>query len=189
MARTFTKVPQDAFENLQLDAGVLLTEFTPAANPTLTDANILGATTGGISVNCTPEYEDFAEDVDNAPTNLKEFKNLTSWSCTFSTTLLNLSTDGAKKILGAADIDGTDTHKVTPRRELKTADFFDLWWVGDKADGGYVAVKLINALSTGGFSLQTSKNAKGQISVEFTGHVSLANQDVMPMEFYIYDGT
>lgn len=189
MSRTFTKVPQDAFENLQLDAGVLLTEFTPAANPTLTDANILGATTGGISVNCTPDYEDFAEDVDNAQTNLREFKILTSWSCTISTTLLNLSTDGAKKILGAADIDGTDTHKVTPRRELKTADFFDLWWVGDKADGGYVAVKLINALSTGGFSLQTSKNAKGQISVEFTGHVSLANQDVMPMEFYIYDGT
>lgn len=187
MAGTFTKVPESAFDALQLDAGVLLTDFTPSASPTLTDANILGATTGGISVSCVPQYSDFAEDVDNAPVNLMEFKHLDSWECTISTTLLNLSAGGAKKILGAADIDGEDTHKVTPRASVTAADFGDLWWVGDKADGGYVAVKLINALSTGGFVLQTSKNAKGQISVEFTGHVSLNDQNVMPMEFYIYD--
>lgn len=71
-----------------------------------------------------------------------------------------------------------------PRRDLKQTDFSDLWWVGDRADGGMVAVCLKNALSTGGFTLQTTKNGKGQVSVELTGHVSIDAQDTMPMEFY-----
>ena len=87
----------------------------------------------------------------------------------------------------AADIDGTDSTKIVPRRDLEQTDFADLWWVGDKADGGFVAVKIINALSTGGFSLQTTKNGKGQISLEITGHVSINAQSVMPMEFYSAD--
>ena len=44
-----------------------------------------------------------------------------------------------------------------------------------------------NALSTGGLSLQTSKNEKGQLSITLTGHVSAENQDEMPMEFYSID--
>ena len=48
---------------------------------------------------------------------------------------------------------------------------------------------LKNALSTGGFSLKTTKNGKGQISVELTGHVSISTQDAMPMEFYSEAGT
>ena len=89
---------------------------------------------------------------------------------------------------GAADVD-VATGKVTPRRELKSADFKDIWWVGDRRDGGFVAIKLLNALSTGGFSLPTTKNGKGQLSVTLTGHVSAAAQDVMPMEFYVISGT
>ena len=63
----------------------------------------------------------------------------------------------------------------------------DLWWVGDKADGGIVAVKLKNALSTEGFSLQTTKNGKGQTACTLTGHVSMSAQDTMPMEFYVLE--
>ena len=47
----------------------------------------------------------------------------------------------------------------------KDTDFSDIWWVGDRSDGGLVAICLRNALSTGGFSLQTTKNGKGQIAV------------------------
>ena len=78
---------------------------------------------------------------------------------------------------------------MTPRRDLKQADFTDLWWVGDRADGGCVAIQIKNALSTGGFSLQTTKNGKGQLSVELTGHVSIDAQDTMPMVFYSLDAS
>ena len=47
----------------------------------------------------------------------------------------------------------------------------------------------MNALSTAGFDLQTSDQEKGKFSVEFTGHVSIETQDVVPMEFFIKAGT
>ena len=89
--------------------------------------------------------------------------------------------------LGAADIDEA-SGKITPRRHFKGTDFADVWWVGDRTDGGLVAIRLINALSTSGFSLQTTKNGKGQIAVTLAGHVSIKAQDVVPMEFYVQEG-
>ena len=180
---TYTKIPQATFDELQLEAGVLLKTFDPS-NPTITDAVIVTATTGGFQISATPTFSDLGEDVDNCPENTKELKHLDSWEVTASTTALGTSTEVIKFALGVADIDSTDATKVTPRRDLKQSDFSDLWWVGDRADGGFVAVKLLNVLSTGGLSLQTSKNSKGQISLSLTAHISMANQDVIPVEFY-----
>lgn len=181
----FTVIPQDAFDGLQVDAGVLLKTFTPAAPTAPADENIICATTGGINVVCEPTYSDFGEDVDNVPNNMKEFKHLDGWNCSISTTSLGTTPELIKMALGAADINGTT--KIVPRRDLEQTDFADIWWVGDRADGGMVAVRLINALSTGGFSLQTTKNGKGQISITLTGHVSISAQSVVPMEFYSAD--
>lgn len=180
-----TKIPQNAFDGLQIDAGVLLNAFNPD-NPEIPDSAIICATTGGINVVCQPTYSDFGEDVDNVPNNMKEFKHLDGWDCTMSTTSLGTSVELIRYSLGAADITAA-TSKITPRRNLLQTDFADVWWVGDRADGGLVAVRLINALSTGGFSLQTTKNGKGQIAIELTGHVSIDAQDTMPMEFYSLD--
>ena len=182
----FTVIPQDTFDDLQTDAGVLLTTFDPANPSAPADSAIVCATTGGINISCVPTYSDYGEDIDNVPNNMKELKHLDGWECKLTTTGLGTSPELIKLALGAADIDGTT--KIVPRRDLEQTDFADLWWVGDKADGGLVAVKIINALSTGGFTLQTTKNGKGQISLEITGHVSIDAQTVMPMEFYSMDG-
>lgn len=193
----FTQIPTDTFATLQLNAGILIkgsTGFVPSTG-VVTTANILGATTGGIEVSCVPEYVDFGDNVDNCPKNTMELKKLDNWECKISGTFVTVSTTLAKMMLGAADIDGTDTTKVTPRVDLSQSDFEDIWFVGDYSDkngdtnGGFVAVHLLNALSTSGFSLKTEDKEKGQFSVEFTGHVSINAQDVVPMEFYIKAGT
>lgn len=183
----FTVIPQDTFTGLQLDAGVLLKKFTPTAPSAPANEDIICATTGGINATCVPTYSDLGEDVDNCPVNMKELKHLDSWECKLSFTSLGMSANAIKLALGAADIGDTSASKkdtITPRRDLKQTDFTDLWWVGDRADGGCVAIQIKNALSTGGFSLQTTKNGKGQLSVELTGHVSIDAQDTMPMVFY-----
>lgn len=185
----FTVIPQSTFEEMQLDAGVVLTQFNPASPDAPADADIVCATTGGIQVACTPTFSDLGEDVDNCPGNTKELKHLDGWDCTMTFTSLGTSPTAIKLTLGAADIDTSDQTKIIPRKDLKQADFADIWWVGDRMDGGLVAVRLINALSTGGFSLQTTKNGKGQISVTLTGHISIEEQTVMPMEFYSADAT
>lgn len=188
----FTVIPQDTFSGLQLDAGVLLKKFTPATPAAPADEDIICATTGGINATCVPTYSDLGEDVDNCPVNMKELKHLDSWECKLTFTSLGMSANAIKLALGAADIGDTSASKqdtITPRRDLKQTDFTDLWWVGDRADGGCVAIQIKNALSTGGFSLQTTKNGKGQLSVELTGHVSIDAQDTMPMVFYSLDAS
>lgn len=178
----FTVIPQSTFEELQLDAGVLLNKFDPESPAKPADEDIICATTGGINATCVPTYSDMGEDIDNCPNGMKELKHLDSWECKMSFTSLGTSPESIKMSLGAADV---SANKVTIRRDLKQEDFTDeLWWVGDRADGGMVAICLKNALSTGGFSLQTTKNGKGQVSVEIMGHISIDAQDVMPMEFY-----
>ena len=184
----FTVIPQATFEEMQLDAGVLLRTFNPAS-PAVTDGAIICATTGGISASCVPAYSDLGEDVDNCPINTKELKHLDSWLCTLGFTSLGVSPAQIKMALGAADIDGTDTTKIVPRRDLEQTDFSDVWWVGDRADGGFVAVQLKNALSTAGFVLTTTKAGKGQVAVTLTGHVSINAQDVVPMVFYSAEPT
>lgn len=181
----FTKISDDAFDALQLDAGVLLSSFNPNNPVAPASGDIIATTSGGINVVCQAEYSDFAEDVDNAPNNLKEFKHLDGWTCTMGFTSIKLNATNTIWSLGAADATaGTGVTKIVPRRDVKLTDFKDIWWVGDKANGGAYAVKLINALSTDGLNIQTTKNGKGTNQTTLTGHVSLDNQDVMPMEFY-----
>lgn len=182
----FTKVAESTFNEIQTDAGVLLKSFDPT-NPELVDADIICATTGGINPACVPTYSDWAEDIDNAKNGMLEFMHLEGWECTLGFTALNVTAESIKLSLGAADID-EGTGKITPRNSLKTEDFEDIWWVGDRIDGGLVAIKLANALSTGGLSLQTTKNGKGQLSVTLKGHCSVQTQDTVPMEFYVVEG-
>ena len=182
----FAKVAQSAFDEFQVDAGVLLKSFDPES-PELIDENIICATTGGINPTCVPTYSDYAEDIDNAPNGMKEFMHLDGWETTLGFTALNTTPEVIRMALGAADVEAS-SGKITPRRSLKDTDFSDVWWVGDRSDGGLVAIRLINALSTSGFSLQTTKNGKGQIAVTLAGHVSINEQDKVPMEFYVQEG-
>lgn len=185
----FTVIPSNTFDEIQTDAGVLLKTFNPETPTAPKDEDIICATTGGINPVCTPTFSDMGEDVDNAPTNTKELKHLDGWECSISTTALGTSPAAIKLALGCADIDSEDTTKIIPRAELKQTDFSDIWWVGDRADGGFVAIQLKNALSAGGFSLQTTKNGKGQIAITITGHVSIKDQKTVPMVFYSAAGT
>ena len=142
---TFTKISSTAFNEMQLDAGVLLNTFNPAS-PAVADNAIITATTGGITASCKPTYSDLGEDVDNCPNNTKELKHLDGWDCKMSFTALGTTPAAIKLALGAADIDGTNTSKIVPRADLAQTDFADLWWVGDKADG-IAAINTINSIT------------------------------------------
>ncbi|MDE6903332.1 MAG: hypothetical protein K2P22_11410, partial [Lachnospiraceae bacterium] len=151
------------------------------------DEDIICPTTGGITARCAATYSDLGEDVDNCPANLLELKNVDSWDCGLEFTSLGTSPKSIRLALGAADIDSEDPTHIVPRRTLKVSDAQDIWWVGDKANGGMLAVCLKNALSTSGFSLKTTKNGKGNTTVNLTGHVTVATQGEVPMEFWSAD--
>ena len=188
----FTQIPTTAMEEMQLNAGVLLSSFTPS---TAEVSGIIGATNGGIKFSAIPAYSDFGEDIDNCPKNMMELKRQDSVEVKISGTFVTVTAATAKKLMAAADIDTSNQTKITPRNDLKTEDFADLWWVGDYSDkngennGGFVAIHVMHALNTGGFQLQTGDKSKGQFPFEFTGHYSIDAQDVVPYEVYIKAGT
>lgn len=194
----FTQIPTNTFKKLQLNAGILTTEFDPATGA-LSASNIIGATSGGVSFEATPSFSDFGEDIDNCPKNTKELKKLDSWEAKMSGSFVTMDTTAAVSVIGTAAVASDDQTKVVPRNSVDAEDFKDIWWVGDYSDvnedgssagkAGFIAVKLINALSTGGFKIQSGDKAKGTFEFEYTGHYSIANTDVVPFELYIKAGS
>ena len=187
----YTKIPETTFQNLQLNAGVLLSSFNPES-ATVADESIIGATTGGVNFTATPTFSDYGEDIDNCPKNMKELKKLDSWEITMSGTYVTVDANAVKSLVGAADASG---NKITPRNDLKLTDFTDVWWVGDYSDqngetnGGFVAIHMMNTLSTGGFAIQSSDNGKGNFAFTYTAHYSMSAQDTVPFEVYVKAGT
>lgn len=179
----FTKIPESTFRELQVNAGVILTAFDPAEG-TLDMEALVTATTGGIKLDIVPTIEDFGSDVDNCPKNTKELARKTETDITMSCTALNFNEATVKLALGAAETRLADG-AIELRTDLKQTDFKTIWFVGDLADGGFIAVKLIDALSTGGFTLQTSDKGKGKTGLTFKAFASLAEQDKAPVEIYL----
>lgn len=194
----FTQIPTDTFKKLQLGAGLLTTEFDTATGE-LTASNIVGATSGGVSFEATPSFSDFGEDIDNCPKNTKELKKLDGWEAKMSGSFVTMDTTAAVSVIGTAAVASDDPTKVVPRNSVDAKDFKDIWWVGDYSDvnedgtsagkAGFIAIKLISALSTGGFKIQSGDKAKGTFEFEYTGHYSLENIDTVPFEIYIKAGS
>lgn len=194
----FTQIPTDTFKKLQLNAGILTTEFDPKSGE-LTATNIIGATSGGVSFEAVPTFTDFGEDIDNCPKNTKELKRIDMWECKMSGSFVTMDTNVATSVVGAAAIASDDQTKVVPHNTIDAKDFKDIWWVGDYSDinvdgssagkAGFIAIKLANALSTGGFKIQSGDKAKGTFEFEYTGHYSLENIDTVPFELYIKAGS
>lgn len=188
----FTKIPNDTFKQLQLNAGILAKNFIPSTGII---SGIIGATSGGVNFVATPSFIDFGEDIDNCPKNTKELKKLDSWEAKMSGTFVTVTNEIAKMLVGVGDIGDVDTTKITPRIDVEQDDFEDIWWVGDYSDkngnanGGFIAIHLLNGLSTGGFQIQSTEKAKGTFSFEFTGHYSINEQETPPFEIYVKEGT
>lgn len=188
MARMFTKqLPTDVQKQIQNNAGLIMKEFEPTTfNGTIDRSKILWATDGGINITSVPTYHDNAEGIDNATMNLKELKILDSWAHNISMTVKSVTKDTLMTMLGAAD---GSTNTITPRSYVQDSDFQTFWFVCDYGDGGYIAVKVDNALNQGGFSLQTSNNDKGAFTVNLTAHGTITAPDTSPVTYYVYDAT
>lgn len=187
----YTKIPTTAFEEIQLNAGILVDDFNPATGVI---GNLIGATTGGINFTDTPEYVDFGEDIDNCPKNTLELKKINSREVVLGGTFVTITAAVAKKLAGASDL---SNGKITPRDDLKDTDFEDIWWVGDYSDknttgtgatAGFVAIHLMNALNTAGFQIQTTDKEKGQFAFNFTGHYTIEDMNTVPYEIYVKAG-
>lgn len=198
MQEQFSKYNPNAFKQIGINAAMLLSDFDPT-DGSYDEDDIIGVTTGGVSFQASYEYTDYGEDMDNVPKNTKELKRVDDVTATCSGTFVTITPELAELLNSAAD--NTNGH-IVPRTVLDLKkDFRDIWIVGDYSDvnksgtgtgaaqAGFIAIHLMNALSTGGFQLQTEDKGKMQFAFEFTGHFSMDAQDEVPYEIYIKAGT
>ena len=195
----YTKVPENTRQNLQMNAGIIVNGFNPATGEIesivgVYSEDILGATSGGMNFVATPQMSDLFEDVDNMPAKTKQGQMLTYWDVTASGTFVSVTRELGKRLMAAADFDEGIEYKIIPRADILETDFQDLWWIGDYSDvntgenAGFIAIHIMNALSTSGFQIQSGKDAKGQFSFNFSAYYDLENINQVPFEVYIRTG-
>lgn len=189
----YTQIPVNTFKELQMNAGIIASTFDPATGEV---SDLLGATTGGITFKDAMTFVDLGDDIDNCPKNMMELKKLDKHDVSMSGTFVTMTASTAHTLAAAADVDAEDETHIVPRNDLDTTkDFQTLWFIGDYSDkndgsnAGFLAIKLLNALNTGGFQIKSSDKAKGQFAFEFTGHYSMSNQDKVPYEIYLKAGS
>lgn len=196
----YTMVPADTFKHLVLNAGILAKKFTPTTGEIAAD-DIIGATGDGVTFNATVEYLDFADGIDNMPKNVAELKRIDTIEAKMTGTFKTITSDLIKSLIGAAEVsaESGNLKKITPRNQLKDADFQDIWYIGDYSDvnedgssdgkAGFIAIHLMKALSTGGFQLKSTDKDKGSFPFEYLGHYSIKTPNVVPYEVYLAEGT
>lgn len=194
----FTQVAADAFQSLQLNAGVILVDFDPTDPGDEADIkeNIAFATADGSTFNSTPTYVDFGEGIDNVPANTKQLKRIDHYEPHLTGTAKTFKPGNAERLLaGYTKTTASGVTTYTPRTDLDVTDFADMWWVGDYSDkngatnGGYIAIKLENAINVGGLQIKSNDKGKGDFAFDFQAHYDLTDITHHPFELYVAAGT
>lgn len=189
----YRQIPATTFKDISLN-GILAENFNPADG---TVSGIMGATSGGVNFNATLSTRDFGEDIDNCPKNMMELKKADEWDIKVSGSFTTSNYELVHRLVGAGDVTTENgVKKITPRSVIDvTKDFLSFWLLGDHGDvntgsgAGFLAIKIENAFSTGGFQVQSADKDKWKLAFEFTAHVSMNNIDHVPFEAYVKDGT
>lgn len=170
-------ITSNTSENLQLNAGVVCTTFDIS---TKVYSGILGATNGGGTFTAVPTIRQV--EADGLPQNTKGFTIIDDWVVTLTVTLIETTLQTIKFALGSADI---AANKITVRHEIATADYQDLWWIGDKSDGTLIAIKLKNAINNSGFNLNIVNKGQGNFQLTAVANYDVADLSEAPFEVYI----
>lgn len=193
-------IRSEAFQNLQLNAGVFLVGFdysnvadsnalkTAISTALATPAKILGVTRGGGSFTVTKEIR--TPDVDGMRYPFKGADFVDSVDAYMSGTLLEVVPNNFKLLLGTGDV-ATSGKKttITMHTAIENADYIShLAWVGDIADGRAVLIELDNAFNTADFSLTFTDKGEGTMTFEFHARQASVNDyDNAPFRVIFFD--
>lgn len=190
----FTKMNPDDFKHMTWDAGIIMDSFEPSTGA-VTLSSIRWATTGDNSFSATRDLTDMGEDINNCPEGTMQLQRANAWQAQLTGTAVTITTAEVAEFLGNADIDTSDTTKIVPRTDLLLSDFKDKWLLVNYSEyngetkGGWVAIHLLNALSTDGFTGNFGKNANGQFPYTLRAFYDMDDMDTVPFEIYVKAGT
>lgn len=195
-----TALRAGTFDNLQLNAGIVLKDFdysgatdaatlkAAIASAITAGTNILGATRGGGSFNVTRETR--TPDIDGMRYGFKGSDFVDSSDAYLSTTLVEVTAANFKTLL-AAGTSSTSGKKTTVKMNtaISASDYLtNICWVGDIADGQLVLICLKNAINTADFTFTYTDKGEGTLAAEFHARqASVGDYDEAPFEVVFFD--
>lgn len=195
-----TPLRAETFQNLQLNAGIFIKNLaydsiadadalkTAIRTAITAGTNILGATRGGGTFVATREVR--TPEVDGMRYGFVGSDFVDSADAYLSTTLVEVTPETVKSTLGNATVT-TSGKKTTIQMHtaIEDSDYIDsLTWVGDLADGRYVAITLFNALNTSDFTLTFADKGEGTLAAEFHARqAAVDDYDNAPFEIVFFD--
>lgn len=195
-----TALRSETFENLQLNAGIVLVGFdyssitdatalkTAIATEVSSGTKLLGATRGGGTFVVTRELRE--PDIDGRRYSFKGGRFVDSADARLSTTLVELTPGNIVKTLGNATATTTGKKTVIKMHtQIDNSDYLEnVVWIGDLADGRMVAINLLNALNTADFTLTYTDKGEGTLAAEFHAHQeNVEDYDNAPFEVVYFD--
>jgi len=194
-------IRSEAFDNLQLNAGIFLVGFdyasitdsaalkTAIKTAIADDTKILGVTRGGGSFTVTRETR--TPEVDGVRYAFKGADFIDSADAYLSGTLLEVTPGNFKRLLGTGDstTSGKKTTITFHTAVDKDTDYIThLAWVGDIADGRMVLIELDNAFNTQDFSFTFTDKGEGTMTFEFHARqADVADYDNAPFRVVFFD--
>ena len=195
-----TALRNETFENLQLNAGILLTNLdyssiadasalkTAIASAITAGTTLLGATRGGGNFTVTRTIRE--PEIDGRRYPFKGGKFVDSVDAHLSTTLVEITPGNTVKTLGSATAT-TSGKKTTIKMHtaIEDSDYISsLCWIGDLADGRLVLINLKNALNTSDFTLTYTDKGEGTLAADFHAHqAGVMDYDEAPFEIVYFD--
>lgn len=199
-----TALRSDTFNNLQLNAGILLKDLnyssvTDATALKTAIANIIsggsspigelvGATRGGGTFTVTREMR--TPEIDGMRYGFKGSDFVDSTDAYLSTTLVEVTADNVADLLatGTATTSGKKT-TIKMNTAITSSDYLtNVCWVGDLADGRMVLICLKNAINTADFTFTYTDKGEGTLAAEFHARqAAVADYDEAPFEVVFFD--
>ena len=167
-------------------------------------AGILGMTSGGGTFTITRERRQ--PDVDGRRYDYTGADFIDSMDGYITSTLVEISQGSWKRIIGSAELGSEDDggeivtpgpggYRVTRRTiNIKTmlsdgAYLTNIVWVGDLADGRYVAIEFDNALNTTDITFTFQDKNEGKLPFEFHAHQgAVRDYDAAPFRVHFFTG-
>lgn len=203
-----TGLRAETFDNLQLNAGVIIKDLVYTGTGAPTDAatlkamiagivngtitgkgDLLGATRGGGTFNVTRETR--TPEIDGMRYGFKGSDFVDSTDAYISTTLLEVTPENIATLLATGDATTTgNVTTVTMRTAIETGDYLtNICWIGSVGSSGKLAmIVLKNAINTADFTFTYTDKGEGTLAAEFHARqAAVDDYDNAPFEVLFFE--
>ena len=170
-------VKTDTIENVEFEAGLILTKKFESASSFNKQNDVLCATTGGIKVNISAMKQVIK--FDGLMDNTAGVERIIGWTASVQFSTKEVDAEKVKLALGYATI--SENNVTLNQGVIPTTEYKDMYVLGKMGNGDWRQVCISKAINVNG--LQETRNDKGETEIAFNlqANYGIDTQDTAPV--------